>query len=142
VAFVEGGGGLLNLHNAMGLYPEGGPYLKLVGGKYTGHGPLERFRVEVVDARHPVTRGVEDFSVADEQHTPVRDTDKVPLLVGSRSDEGKTAPAGWAYEPGKGRVCHLAPGHTREALLQPMYQRLLRNAVAWCLQQDPASLAP
>ena len=52
------GGGFLNLHNAMGLYPPAGPYLDLVGGRYIGHGPLERFRVEVVDPDHPVTRGV------------------------------------------------------------------------------------
>src|SRR5581483_11365253 len=31
VDFVESGGGFLNLHNSMGLYPEKGPYLKLVG---------------------------------------------------------------------------------------------------------------
>src|SRR5262249_18351433 len=43
--FVERGGGFLNLHNALGLYPDDGPYLELVGGRYTGHGPLERFRV-------------------------------------------------------------------------------------------------
>ncbi len=135
-AFVERGGGFLNLHNSMGLYPEGGAYLKLVGGRYTGHGPLERFRVEVVDHSHPITQGVEDFTVADEQHTPIPDLEKVHLLLRSRSDAGKTAVAGWAYEPGRGRLCHLAPGHTREALLQPMYQRLMRNAVAWCLRRD------
>ena len=55
-AFVERGGGFLNLHNALGLYPPDGPYLDLVGGRYVSHGPLERFRVEVVDAKHPVTR--------------------------------------------------------------------------------------
>jgi hypothetical protein len=134
VAFVERGGAFLNLHNALGLYPEGGPYLKLAGGKFTGHGPLERFHVEVVDRSHPITRGVEDFSVADEQHAPVPDLGKVRLLLRSRSDDGKTAAAGWAYEPGRGRLCHLASGHTREALLHPMYQRLMRNAVNWCLR--------
>jgi hypothetical protein len=46
------------------------------------------------------------------------------------------AAAGWVYEPGKGRLCHLANGHTREALRHPMYQRLLRNAVAWCLRKE------
>ena len=49
VAFVDAGGGFLNLHNSMGLYPDDGPYLKLVGGRYIGHGHSERFRVEVVD---------------------------------------------------------------------------------------------
>jgi type 1 glutamine amidotransferase len=137
-AFVERGGGFLNLHNSMGLYPDDGTYLKLVGGRYTGHGPLERFRVEVVDHAHPITHGVEDFSVADEQHAPIPDLEKVHLLLRSRSDDGKTAVAGWAYEPGRGRLCHLAPGHTREALLYPEYQRLMRNAVNWCLRRDEA----
>jgi type 1 glutamine amidotransferase len=142
VAFVEGGGAHLNLHNAMGLYPADGPYLKLVGGKYTGHGPLERFRVQGVDPDHPITRGVEDFSVADEQHTPLYSPEKVHLLLRSRSDAGKPAAAGWAYEPGRGRLCHLACGHTRESLLHPMYQRLLRNAVTWCLRREGKERRP
>ena len=132
VEFVESGGGFLNLHNSMGLYPEG-PYLDLVGGRYEGHGPLERFGVEVVDAKHPVIRGVTDFFVADEQHTPSYDSKKVELLLENRSDQGKVAAAGWAYQAGKGRLCHLANGHTRESLDHPMFQRLMRNAVNWCL---------
>ncbi len=137
VEFVEGGKAFLNLHNSMGLYPAGGPYLNLVGGRYIGHGPLERFRVEVVDPNHPVTRGVKDFFAADEQHTPPYDEKKVHLLLRNRSDDGKAvAAAGWAYEPGKGRLCHLANGHTREALHHPMNQLLMRNAVNWCLRRE------
>ncbi len=136
VRFVESGGGFLNLHNALGLYPADGPYLKLAGGRYTGHGPLERFRVEVADAAHPVTRGVESFTVADEQHAPEYDRDRVHLLLRARSDEGKVTAAGWVREPGRGRLCHLAPGHTREALLHPMYQRLLVNAMLWCVAKE------
>ena len=132
VEFVESGGGFLNLHNSMGLYPEG-PYLELVGGRYKGHGPLERFGVEVVDAEHPVTRGVRDFFVADEQHTPSYDSKKVGLLLRNRSDQGTAGAAGWAYQAGKGRLCHLANGHTLESLDHPMFQRLMRNAVRWCL---------
>ncbi len=134
VAFVEKGGGFLNLHNAMGLFPAGGPYLDLVGGRYIGHGPLERFRVEVVDANHPVTRGVTGYFTADEQHTPPYDERRVHLLLRNRSDDGKAAAAGWVREPGRGRLCHLASGHTREALLHPMYQRLLANAIRWSLR--------
>ncbi len=136
VRFVEGGGGFLNLHNALGLYPADGPYLKLAAGRYTGHGPLERFRVEVADPKHPVARGVEAFTVADEQHAPEYDRDRVHLFLRARSDEGKETAAGWTREPGRGRLCHLAPGHTREALLQPNYQRLLRNAMLWCLRKE------
>ncbi len=139
VDFVEQGGGLLNLHNSLGLYPPGGPYLDLVGGRYTTHGPLERFRVEVVDAGHPITRGVSAFVVADEQHLPAVDEGRIHLLLRSRSDSGQIAAAGWVREQGRGRVCHLAPGHTREALLHPTYQRLLRNAVRWCARIEDAA---
>jgi type 1 glutamine amidotransferase len=136
VQFVEQGGAFLNLHNAMGLYPEGGPYLNLVGGRYVGHGPLERFRVELVDTQHPITRGISSFFVADEQHTPPFDAQKVHLLLENRSADGKTAAAGWCYEPGRGRLCHLANGHTRESLLHPAYQHLMRNAVNWLLRKS------
>ncbi|HUE14896.1 MAG TPA: ThuA domain-containing protein [Planctomycetaceae bacterium] len=141
VRFVTNGGGLLNLHNSMGIYPDDGPYLRLVGGRYIGHGPLERFRVEVVDADHPITRGVTAFSVADEQHTPPYDGSKVHLLLRNRSDDGKVAAAGWAYEPGRGRLCYLANGHTRESLQHPMYRRLLQNAINWCLRRDSTGIA-
>jgi len=135
VNFVEAGGGLMALHNATGLYPEGGPYLGLVGGTYKGHGPLERFRVTVVDRNHPITRGVADYEVADEQHTPTPDLGKVHLLLESRSAEGVVGAAGWAYQAGQGRVCYLANGHTREAMFHPEYQKLLQNAVRWCLRR-------
>jgi hypothetical protein len=136
VDFVQNGGGFLNLHNSMGLYPKDGPYLNLVGGRYIGHGPLERFRVEIVDPKHPVTRGVTPFFAADEQHTPPCDEKKVTVLLRNVNDDGKThAAAGWAYAPGKGRLVHLAPGHTREALAVPQFQLLMRNAVNWLLKK-------
>lgn len=137
VDFVEGGKAFLNLHNSMGLYPKDGPYLKLVGGNYIGHGPLERFMVEIVDKNHPITRGLSDWWAADEQHTPPYDEKKVHLLMRNRSDDGKAvAAAGWAYEPGKGRLAHLASGHTRDALEHPMYQLALRNAIGWLLRKE------
>jgi type 1 glutamine amidotransferase len=109
--------------------------LNLVAGRYIGHGPLERFRVEVVDKAHPITKGVQDWSAADEQHTPPYDEKRAHLLLRNRSDEGQTAAAGWWYEPGKGRLAHLASGHTREALGHPMFQRLVVNSLNWLLRK-------
>jgi type 1 glutamine amidotransferase len=136
VDFVEHGGAVIGLHNCLGLYPAGGPYLQLLGGRYTGHGPLERFRVSVHDTGHPIARGVESYEVADEQHTPVPNPGQVHIFLKSNSEEGVEAPAGWTREFGKGRVCHLTNGHTRESLAHPMVQLLLRNAINWCLKRE------
>jgi hypothetical protein len=37
----------------------------------------------------------------------------------------------------KGRVCHLANGHTRESLLHPMVATLIENAIRWCQPRHP-----
>ena len=81
-----------------------GPYLNLVGGRYIGHGPLERFRVEVVDPDHPITRGVEPFFVADEQHTPPYDEGRVHLLAAEplRRRQDAPPPAGSASRAAAG----------------------------------------
>ncbi len=132
--FVRNGKAFLNLHNSMGLYPEGGKFLELSGGRYVGHGPLERFHVEVSDTAHPIAQGLSSWFAADEQHTPPNDI-PVRVFLRSRSHDGRvSANAGWTHEPGRGRVCHLAPGHTRDALHHPMFQRALKNALEWCLR--------
>lgn len=133
--FIEGGGGFLSLHNSTALWRD--DYVELLGGKYDGHGPLERFRVRVTDKTHPITRSVEDFEVADEQHWPIVDTGRVRTFLGNINEDGRAGVAGFEHELGKGRICYLAPGHTREAMEHPMFQRLMANAMRWCVRREP-----
>ena len=132
--FVNAGGGFLALHNVTGIYPPGGLYYEVLAGQYHGHSPIEVFRVEVADPKHPVTRGVGPYRIHDEQHFPTFDDRRAHLLLRSRSKHGQY-PAGWAYQYGQGRVGYLANGHTTEAIQHPMFQRLLRNAIGWCLRR-------
>jgi len=127
------GGGFLALHNAQGLYPPGGLYYKLFGGDYGGHPPPYVFTVRVEDRSHPITAGVEDFEIFDEQHTVKYYLDSEHLLLRSMARDNLASEAGWWRESGMGRFCYLAPGHTPEALNHPMMQRLIRNAVNWLL---------
>jgi type 1 glutamine amidotransferase len=48
---------------------------------------------------------------------------------------GPSAPGGWSYDYGKGRVCYLSPGHLLTVLWNPEYIRLQQNAVRWLLRQ-------
>jgi type 1 glutamine amidotransferase len=132
--FVHGGGGFLALHNSQGIYPPGGLYYKLFGGDYGGHPKPYVFTVRVENRTHPVTAGVEDFEVFDEQHTVKYYLDREHLLLRSIARDNLEAPAGWWRELGEGRFCYLAPGHTPDALGHPMMQRLIRNAVNWLVK--------
>jgi hypothetical protein len=131
--FIRKGGGFLALHNSTALWRD--DYVELLGGKYDGHGPLERFRVHVTDRKHPITQGIGDFEVADEQHWPIVDTERVHQFLGNINEDGRAGVAGFEHELDKGRICYLAPGHTREAMEHPMFQKLMRNAMRWCVRR-------
>jgi hypothetical protein len=81
--------------------------------------------------------------VTDEQHYMKYQKDPKHLLLQSVNEDGltykdlgSTAPAGWAYDYGKGRVCYLAPGHMLTDLWNPEYIKLQQNAVRWLLKQS------
>ncbi|MCK0159205.1 ThuA domain-containing protein [Allomuricauda sp. F6463D] len=133
--FVDNGGGFLALHNSHGLYPPNGPYYEVFKGDFGGHPAPEEFMVRVEDKNHPITAGVEDFRVFDEQHMSKYYGDPDQLLLRNISDANKSAPAGWWREMGKGRFVYLAPGHTKEAIGHPMMVKLLRNSVRWLTKQ-------
>jgi type 1 glutamine amidotransferase len=133
--FVNNGGGFLALHNAQGIYPPGGLYYKLFGGDYGGHPKPYTFTVRVENKNHPITAGVEDFQVFDEQHMVKYYLDREHLLLRSIAPDNTESQAGWWRDVGKGRFAYLAPGHTPESLGHPMMQRLIRNAMNWCLRQ-------
>jgi hypothetical protein len=134
--FVNRGGGFLALHNSQGLYPAGGLYYKLFGGDYGGHPEPYTFTIRIEDKNHPITAGVEDFEIFDEQHTIKYYLDREHLLLRSIARDNLEAAAGWWREMGKGRFCYLAPGHTPDALSHPMMQRLIRNAIRWLVRVD------
>jgi type 1 glutamine amidotransferase len=76
--FVQNGGGFLGLHNASDG-PQGGPYEKLLGGRFLRHPPPYHIMIRVTDAgrKHPVTAGVQDFEIYDEHHFVRYDVDPV-----------------------------------------------------------------
>ena len=129
--FVNEGGGFLALHNSQGIYPPGGLYYKLFGGDYGGHPKPYTFAVRIENTNHPITAGVEDFEVFDEQHTVKYYLGREHLLLRSIARDNLESEAGWWREQGKGRFAYLAPGHTIESLTHPMMQLLIRNACRW-----------
>jgi hypothetical protein len=140
--FVNAGGGVLFLHNVTYISPHNDDFRDVLGAVTQGHPPIRSFKVKVVDREHPITRGVKDFIVTDEQHFMTYQKDPKHLLLQSVNEDGLTyrdlgasSAAGWAYDYGKGRVCYLAPGHMISALWNPEYEKLQKNAVRWLLRQ-------
>jgi hypothetical protein len=141
-AFVSGGGSALFYHNAGYISPNNDDFRDVFGGVRQGHPKIRPFKVKVVNKEHPITRGVNDFVVTDEQHFLDYQKDPKYLLLQSVNEDGLThrdlgtsSAAGWAYDYGKGRVCYLAPGHLMTVLWNTEYEKIQQNAVRWLLRQ-------
>ena len=140
--FVMAGNGFYSLHNNSHVSLSSKTYRDVMGGAYIGHPPLRPFKVRVVNSNHPITRGIGDFFVNDEQHFVHYDKDPKHILLEAENvdglafeDLGTRSVAGWAYEYGQGRVVFTSPGHTIHALWAPEYLKLQRRAVRWLLKE-------
>lgn len=140
--FVTRGNGFYSLHNNSHVSLSSKIYRDVMGGAYIGHPALRPFKVRVVNANHPITQGIKDFMVNDEQHYVEYDKDPKNILLEAENVDGLTfqslgskSVAGWAYNHGSGRVVFTSVGHTIHALWAPEYLKLQRRAVRWLLKE-------
>lgn len=144
--FVYEGGSALFFHNVTDVGSSNEDFRHVLGATYAGHPPIRPFKVRVRRSDHPIMKGINDFIVTDEQHFMKYEKNPDYILMESvnedgltnifdEKDMGTTAPAVWAYEYGRGRVCYMSPGHLLTAHWNPMYRKLKQNAVRWLLRQ-------
>jgi type 1 glutamine amidotransferase len=95
-----------------------------------------------VNRTHPITQGIQDFKVNDEQHFVEYDKDKKDILLEAENVDGLTfqnlgskSIAGWAFDYDRGRVVFTSLGHTIHALWTPDYVKLQKRAVRWLLKE-------
>ncbi len=87
----------------------------------------------IPQGNHPILKGVDGFTVRDEQCkvTMLPDTDAEILGYTESKEAGRTVGA-WAREAGNGRAAGISMGHLSGALTDPAMIRLISNAVSWC----------
>jgi len=128
-AWVRNGGAFLPYHSGTVLGDSNFELAELTGGVFVEHPPEFTFAVYPVYGEHPITEGIEVFSVYDEFY---KERIVAPVdvhLIGI--DRGVAFPLAWSKQEGDGRVAHIALGHSRAVWDHPTYQRLMLNTVEW-----------
>ncbi len=121
LAAVDSGVGLAGWHGGIGDSFRASPeFMFMTGGYWAAHpGNVKDFRVNIVDQKDPVTKGLSDFDVHSEQYYMLVDPNVKVLATSTINDnndlwiEGNVLPVVWKKVYGKGRVfysslCHKA----------------------------------
>ncbi len=135
-AYIKSGKGMVVTHFACGAFNDWPPFVEVAGRVYDPklppHDPYAKFKVEVRDADHPITKGLDPFEVTDELYTCLAGETKIRILETAKSVvDKKDYPMAFVLEFGKGRVFNTPLGHDAQVYHTPGVARLMRRAVAW-----------
>lgn len=154
MAAVEAGTGFAGWHGGIAdSYRASSDYLHLVGGQFATHpgkAPEERvggmednyvpYTVEISDLgrAHPITEGIEDFSLVTEQYWVLADSYLDVLATTTQRvrpwdpwHREVTSPAVWVREWGAGRIFVSTPGHRVEVLQDPNVETIIKRGLLW-----------
>jgi uncharacterized protein len=127
--YVTKGGGFVPLHCASYCFLNSPAYIALVGAQFQRHGTGE-FDTKVVDAQHPITKGLEPFHTWDETYVHTKlNNDRHDLQT--RAEGDRQEPWTWIRNQGKGRVFYTAYGHDHRTWGHPGFQDLIERGIRW-----------
>ena len=132
--YVKGGKGLVALHFACSSFQDWDEYSELLGRVWKkgtgGHGPRGKFIVNIKDAEHPITQGLDDFEADDELYAKLTGDAEIEVIASANSDwSNKEEPIVFVKHYGSGTVVHNVLGHDVRARENPAFQTLLRRGV-------------
>lgn len=141
---IKEGKPLVALHHSICAFDNWDEYTNIVGGRYfhrpdTINGriyPVSSYKhdvevsIRIKDKNHPVTDGVDDFSLLDETYNNFYvNPDITPLLLTETPGSNKTI--GWTGLYGRSRVVTFQTGHDVPAFRSPQYRKLLWQAIKY-----------
>jgi type 1 glutamine amidotransferase len=138
---------LLFLHHSLVSYQNWPEFEKLLGGKYVERSPVipedeqSTYKhdvwvdLEVVNPKHPVTKGFSDFKLFDEVYGNYHVSPSVQPLLKTDHPES-TEIIGWENKYNESTIIYLQPGHDYHAFESPAYQKLISQTIKYLAQSN------
>ncbi len=136
----------VNLHCAMHSYRTGdhnkkvqktgtpeSMWFEFLGLQSSGHGPQQPIEIKFTDKRHPITRGLEDWTTINEElYNNLRVFKDAHVLAEGKQGRAEAVVA-WTniYGKAKTRVFCTTIGHNNETVADPRYLDLVTRGILW-----------
>jgi len=124
--------GIVVLHHALLALPQWQFWAKLVGieDRSFSYHVGQTLNVEVANADHPITRGLQAWTQVDETYLMADPGPDSEVLLTTDHPKSMRCLA-WAREFGEARVFCLQLGHDRAAYDHPSFREVLGRGVQW-----------
>jgi uncharacterized protein len=125
--------GILVLHHAILAYPQWQVWNEIVGihDRKFGYHIGERIRVEVTNAKHPITQGLKDWEMTDETYTMLDAGAGSEILLSVNHPKSMKHIA-WTRQYRNARVFNFQSGHDSATWVDPNFRDVLARGIAWC----------
>lgn len=141
---IRQGKPVVALHHSICAYDDWEEYWHILGGKYFHKQTVVNgkeypacsyihdlhFIANVVDKKHPVTKGVKDFELFDETYKGYYVEPGVKLLL-TTTDTTSTPVIGWTKTYGKSQIVTLQSGHDSPTFQNSNFRQLLIQSIKW-----------
>ncbi len=141
---LKQGKGMVFLHHTLWSYDgTWDEYRRILGGRASskekvvpGPSPTStykddvHFRVHIPDKSDPVTRGLQDFDIVDENYNHYWVDPKVHVLLTTDVPTSERI-IGWSHKYETSRIVYIELGHGPTAYENENYSTLVRQAVLW-----------
>ncbi|MHC4249175.1 MAG: ThuA domain-containing protein [Planctomycetota bacterium] len=150
LALLERGVGLISMHHAIAAYPEWREYEGIIGATYVlkeqvrdgvkyarpkwKHDVDMDIHVETAD--HPITKGLEDFTINDETYTDWVYHEGNTLLL-TTDHKLSNRQIAWTRRHGKANVFYIQLGHGKAAYRNKVFQEIVARGIRWAAPADP-----
>jgi putative membrane-bound dehydrogenase-like protein len=128
--FVANGGGFVPIHCASYCFLNSPECIALVGAQFKSHG-TGTFDTNVVDAEHPIMRGLAPFTTWDETYVHHRHNERERHVLHVRAEGDANEPWTWVRTHGRGRVFYTAYGHDQRTWANPGFHALVERGIRW-----------
>ncbi len=148
LTLLDRGVGVVALHHSLVSFQDWPEYKKIIGAKYYEKQMQEdgivhpastyqhdvQMTVAIADKTHPVTVGVENFTILDETYKgySVESDNHILLTTDEPTSQKEIA---WVRHYRQARICGIQLGHGPDAYHHPAYRRLLYQAIQWTAGQ-------
>jgi type 1 glutamine amidotransferase len=139
---VRSGVGIAGWHGGLGdSFRNNTEYQFMVGGQWVAHpGGVIDYRVNIIDRKDPVTKGLSDFDMHSEQYYVQMDPNVKVLATTTFTDKnaswigGAVIPVAWKKAYGKGRVFYSSLGHVATDFSVPQAIEIQKRGIRWAVQ--------